>query len=200
MSFAWLLTCVFAGAAAPPDDVVISDLAGETVEATSDFTIRTSPYALGATYLGAESEPSGSSPGKIRVAAPEGTYYVYLAWIRHPQGAKDVAVRVGDAEVTVDQSRLACGLSPDDCPRDDMGRYEGLCSSGLFRVTDRPVRLRKGDVLEITRSDTQPGTVTTLDYVVFSACLYLDDLGSDAAATGPVEINLKDYGRVDDPR
>ncbi|HUT88285.1 MAG TPA: hypothetical protein VMY37_02200 [Thermoguttaceae bacterium] len=195
MSLGLVLAAVLVSVEAPADDVVVSDLAVAAVQPTADFAIGTSPYALGGTYLEAQSRPACSPPGKIRVAAPEGAYYVYLAWVRHPRGARDVAVRVGDVEVAVDQTRLANGLSPDDCPRDDMGRYEGLCSSGLFRVTDRPIRLRPGDMVEITRSDTQADTVTTLDYVVFSPSLYLDDLGSDAAAAGPPSINLKDYGR-----
>lgn len=203
MSAALLVACVWAGgtechwhhAGATGGDVVVSDLADHSVQHTADFTVAKSPYVLGGTYLEAQSQPAGASPGKIGVAAPEGSFYVYLAWVRHPQGAKDVRVRVGGVEVTVDQSRLAGGLSPDACPRDDMGQYAGLCSSGLFRVTDRPIQLRRGDALEITRSDTQPDTVTTLDYVVFSPSLYLDDLGNDATASGPPLVNLKDYGR-----
>ncbi|MFH1266318.1 MAG: hypothetical protein ABIK89_11370, partial [Planctomycetota bacterium] len=195
MSGLLLFASVLAGISTPADDVVVSDLAGSTVQHTADFSLGECPYALGRTYLWAESRASGKSPGRIRVAAPEGAYYVYLAWVRHPRGARDVAVRVGGVGVTLDQSRLANGLSPDECPRDDMGRYEGLCSSGLFRLTDRPVRLHEGDVVELLRSDTVPGTVTTLDYVVFSPHLYLDDLGGDATAAGPPQVNFKDYGR-----
>jgi len=168
MSAALFVACVWAGIQSPGGEVVVSDLAARPfggafscptdgrVEHTADFTVGKSPYVLGETYLWAQSQPAGESPGRIRVPAPEGSYYVYLAWVRHPRGAKDVVVRVGGVEVTVDQGRLAGGLSPDARPRDDMGQWAGLCSSGLFRVTDRPIQLRRGDALEITRSDTQP--------------------------------------------
>jgi hypothetical protein len=76
-----------------------------------------------------------------------------------------------------------------------MAGFQGICSSGLYRLTDRPVALKKGDLVELLRSDSVPGSVTTLESVVFSPCLYLDDLGNDAAWSGKLEINLKDYGR-----
>lgn len=195
MSLSLLLLAALGGVSGDDGESVITNLAGDAVRASADFTIAKSPYVLGGTYLSSRSQASGAAPGTIRVAAPAGEYYVYLAWARHPQGAKDVRVRLGSLEVKVDQSRLANGVSPDVFNRNDMPQYDGLCSSGLYRITDRPVELREGDTLEVFRSDTDPDTLTTLDYVVFSPFLYLDDLGSDAAATGQPTINLKDYGR-----
>ena len=172
---------------------VIADLSGDGVQASGDFSMAKSPYALGGRYLSSEGQVSGAKPGRIRVAAPVGNCYVYVAWVRHPKGAKDVRIRLGDIERKVDQSTLANGLSPDDFNRNDMAQYQGLCSSGLYRITDGPVDLRQGDTLEMIRSDTEPGRFTTLDYVVFSPFLYLDDLGSDATPTGQPMINFKDY-------
>ena len=77
-----------------------------------------------------------------------------------------------------------------------MAQFEGLCSSGLYRLTSQPVRFAKDDVIEIVRSDTVPGTVTTVESVVFSPYVYLDDLGNDSRWVGTPTINLKDYGRT----
>ncbi|MHC4404910.1 MAG: hypothetical protein ACYTG0_35130 [Planctomycetota bacterium] len=195
MLLARLLATALAGISNGDGETVVSDLTGDEVRNSADFTVSESPYVLEGTYLWARSRESGAPPGTIHVAAPAGRYYVYVAWVRHPKGAKDVRVRVGDVETKVDQSRLANGLSPDECQRDDMKLYEGLCSSGLCRITDGPIELHEGDTLDVARSDTEPDTVTTLDYVVFSPFLYLDDLGSDATPVGRLTINLKDYGR-----
>jgi hypothetical protein len=175
-------------------DVFIGDADARSVQHSPDFTSAGSPYAQGGTYLSARSRGPGAKPVAVRVAAPVGQFYVYLTWMRHPQGARDVRVRVGGLEVTVDESRLANGLSPDELERDDMPAYEGLCSSGLFRLTDGPVRLRQGDTVDVIRSDTEAGRVTTFDGVLFSPHLYLDDLGNDATFTGRPMLNLKDYG------
>ena len=109
---------------------------------------------------------------------------------------KDVGVRVGGSTIKLDQSRLANGHVPDSCLRDDMAQFEGLCSSGLFRLTAQPVRFTKHDVVEIVRSDAVPGTVTTMESVVFSPYLYLDDMGNDSRWIGTPTINLRDYGRT----
>jgi hypothetical protein len=186
---AWLF-----GPVQPGADVVVVP-GSPSMACPTAFAVRQSPYARDGRYvLGTAGEPSETVA--VRVAAPEGSYYAYLTWVRHPRGAKDVAVRVGGMTVVVDQSWLANRLSPDNYDRDDMPEYQGLCTSGLFRVTARPVRFKKGDVVEIVRSDTVPGTVTTLESVVFSPYLYLDDVGNDAAWAGKPMINLKDYGRA----
>ena len=190
-----LSTIQLLGAAQPPvpaPDIFISADNAELVKHSPDFTFNSNPFVENHTYLSAQSSP-GAAPGSIRVAAPVGEYYVYVAWARHPQGAKDVAIRIRDVEVRVDQSRLANRRVPEDFPMDDMGAFNGVCTSGLFRLTDRPVKLEAGDVLEILRSDTEPGKVTTLDYVVFSPCLYMDDVGNDAELIGRPTLNLQDY-------
>jgi hypothetical protein len=177
-------------------DVFVGDADAGSVRCSPDFVATPSPYAQGGAYLSAPSQGPGATPGSVRVAAPAGDFYVYLTWVRHPQGAGDVRVRVGGLELTVDQSRLANGRSPDEFERDDMAAFAGLCSSGLFRLTERPLRLQPGDAVEILRSDTEAGRVTTFDGVLFSRHLYLDDLGNDATVTGLPLINLKDYGQA----
>jgi len=190
-----LLATGLAGAlAARADDVVVEATRGPAVTASADFAEAVSPNVQGGAYLRAPAAEGGTPEGVIRVAAPAGRYYVYVAWARHPQGARDVLVRLGDVQVRVDESRLANGGVPEDLTLDDMPGFDGVCSSGLCRLTDEPVALDGTEHLEVVRSDTTLGTVTTLDYVVFSPCLYLDDLGSDARLTGPVTVNLKDYG------
>jgi len=173
-------------------DVVIVDTKGDAIVRSADFAVGKSPYATGGEYLWAKAR--GGKPGAIRVAAPSGEFYVYLAWMRHPNGAREVVVRVGGVEVKVDQSRLANGVPPDDYPLDEMQDYKGVCSSGLFRLMDKPIRLGKGDVVEIIRSDSKPGTITSMDAVVFSKRLFLDDLGNDAAWTGRPTVNLRSRG------
>ena len=96
----------------------------------------------------------------------------------------DVAIRIGSSTVRVDQSRLANGQVPDAFPQNDMAEYEGLCSSGLYRLTPQAVRFAKDDVIEIVRSDTEPGTVTTVESVVFSPLVCLDDIGTDSRWIG----------------
>lgn len=181
--------------AAAPADVVVAAGDDVALEHTPDFVLEEPLYVQGRTCLIARSSDPRAKSGKIRIAAPAGTYYVYVAWVRHPQGATDVAIRAGGHEARVDQSRLACGLSPDDLPRDGMNYYRGLCSSGLYRLSEKPVEFREGDAVEILRSDTRPGTYTTLDYVVFSPHLYLDDLGNDARPRGRPTISMKEYPR-----
>jgi hypothetical protein len=152
-------------------------------------------FSRGGEYLVAEAgDPQ--EPAAVRITAPEGAWHVYVTWVRHPRGAKNVVVRLRDSTTTVDQSRLANGQAPDRCPRDDMAEFDGLCTSGLHRLTSRPVHFTSGDVVEIVRSDTSSGTVTTLESVVFSPHLYLDDLGNDSRWVGTPTINLKDYGRT----
>ena len=175
------------------DDVLITPSDMEAVQHSPDFALAESPYTPGGSYLVASAD-EGGTPGWVRIAAPPGRFYVYVAWVRHPEGARDVALRVGDVEARVDQRLLANGSSPDDLPRDDMGGYEGLCNSGLYRLTDRPLDLRAGDFLELARSDTEAGKVSTFAYAVFSPYLYLDDLGNDACFAGRPMVNLKDYG------
>jgi len=104
-----------------------------------------------------------------------------------------VAVRVGERTTVVDQSRLANGHSPEEFAHDDMPGFDGVCSSGLYRLSDGPVHLEAGDAVEVVRSDAEPGTFTTLNYVLFSPNLYLDDLGNDARLAGAALINLKQY-------
>lgn len=187
-----LLASLLSGAYELPADTVVS--AEDTrVERSPDFAVQGLPYALNRSYACASAQQEPTQDGIIRVPSPKGAYYVYLAWVRHPQGANDVRVRVGNHEVRVDQSRMANGSLPDDYARDDMTAYDGLCTSGLYRLTDQPVLLEAGDAFEMVRSDTQPGTVTTLDYVVFSPHLYLDDFGNDSRITGPVLMNLLEY-------
>ncbi len=175
-------------------DVVIVDTKHKAIARSADFAVGKSPYATGGEYLWAKARGGNGKPGSIRVAAPPGAYYVYVTWMRHPNGAKDVVVRVGEVSVKVDQRCLANGTSPDDVPRDDMAAYRGRCSSGLYRLTDKPIKLTEGDVVEVLRSDTEADTITSLDSVVFSRHLYLDDLGNDAAWTGRPMVNVKDYG------
>ena len=175
-------------------DIVIPASDAKAVQHSPGFALAESPYTLGGRHLVARSPGAGSPPSSVRIAAPAGRFYVYVAWVRHPEGAHDVRLRIGGVEAWVDQSRLANGSSPDGLARDDMPAYAGLCSSGLFRLTDQPIVLRSGNALEITRSDTGAGRVTTFGYAVFSPYLYLDDLGNDAAFVGQPLINLKDYG------
>ena len=188
-----LLTAMF-GMAPPAADVVVT-VDNSQVARPAAFTLAQSPFALGGQYLVATAG-SPATPEAVRVTAPEGEWYVYLSWVRHPHGAKDVVVRVGDSTFKVDQSRLANGQVPDALPHNDMARFEGLCSSGLYRLTSQPVRFAKHDGIEIVRSDTEPGTFTTLESAVFSTYVYLDDLGNDSRWTGTPTINLKDYGRT----
>jgi len=194
MSLSWLVLAILAAGDPGVEDVVVADFRAPRVTHTGDFAVRESPFVLGQRYLAAQASAAGAAPGRVRVKAPPGRYYVYLAWARHPKGASDVRVRVAGVETTLDQTKLACGLSPDDFPRNHMEQYEGLCTSGLYRITPQPVALGRGDSLELVRSDTEPGTFTTLNYVVFSPHLYLDDLGSDAQVTGKPLVNLRDYG------
>lgn len=191
-----LCTLWLQSAPAAAKDVYIDGTDPEAVRYSPGFIAATSPYAQGGRYLSAPSQGPGARPGSVRVAAPPGEFYVYLTWVRDPRGARDVRVRIADLDVTVDQSLLANGRSPDDFERDDMPSYDGRCSSGLFRLTDRPLRLRQGDAVEITRSDTEIGRVTTLDGVLFSPHLYLDDMGNDARLTGRPVLNIKDYGHA----
>ena len=189
----YVLLAAIVGAAPPADVVVTADDA--RFSRPPAFSLAASPFALGGHYLAATAR-SSPGPAVIRVAAPEGEYFVYLSWMRLPRGAKDIVVRVGGTEVRIDQSRLANGRVPEDYPRDDMPQFQGLCSSGLFRLTSRPVRFGKQDAIEVVRSDTAAGTVTTLESVVFSPCLYLDDIGNDCTWIDKPTINLKDYGRA----
>ncbi len=46
----------------------------------------------------AQGRPGAPTPGSIRVPAPAGEYYVYLSWVRHPRGAREVRVRVGEVQ------------------------------------------------------------------------------------------------------
>ena len=155
----YMILTAMIGMVPPASDVVVSADNSQVVRPAA-FTLAQSPFALGGQYLVATAgDPA--TPAAVRVAAPEGEWYVYLSWVRHPHGAKDVVVRVGDLTIKVDQSRLANGHVPDAFPRDDMAQFEGLCSSGLYRLTSQPVRFTKDDVIEIVRSDTVPGTVTT---------------------------------------
>ncbi len=188
-----LLTAMM-GMAPPAADVVVLVDNSQLVRPVA-FSVARCPFALGGQYLVATAD-SPATPAAVRVTAPEGEWYVYLSWVRHPRGANDVVVRVGGSTIKVDQSRLANGQVPDPFPRDDMAQFERLCSSGLYRLTSQPVRFAKGDEIEIVRSDTEPGTVTTLESVVFSPYVYLDDLGNDSRWTGTPTINLKDYGRT----
>lgn len=185
-----LLALTSAPAAVPADVLAIaSDGVGLTH--SDDFARAASAFVCDKAYLIAESSPGGRS-GSIRVQAPEGDYYAYIAWARHPRGARRVTVRVAGRESEVDQSRLANGLVPEDFPHDDMGGFEGICTSGLYRLTDQPVHFGKGDAVELVRSDVEPGTYTTLNYVLFSPHLYLDDLGNDATLEGRPLINLRE--------
>jgi len=197
-----MLACILciAGFATAPlpsnDDIVVDAAAGPAIWVSPDSVQAALPFAQGGSYLWAAPPKSGEDQALARVPAPAGTFHVYIAWARHPRGGRDVLVRLGDRQVRVDQSRLANGLDPDGPDHDDMGEYTGICSSGLFRLTDEPLVLRGGEPLEVIRADGSPDTVTTLDYVVFSPDLYLDDLGNDAALAGPLKINLRDYGRA----
>jgi len=158
------------------------------------FEVLQSPYSLGGSYLARTSPGPGAGEAVMRVPVPPGTWYAYVAWMRSPRGATDVRIRVPGHEATVDQSRLANGASPDDFPRDDMADYDGLCGSGLCRVTDAPTVFGQGDCVEVAASDAVAGTVTTVDYVLLSPYLYLDDLGNDARLPAGAIINLRNYG------
>jgi hypothetical protein len=180
-------------AQAPANEVLISDPGDGRIEHSPDFAVTPCPYALAGSYLKAPAGRAGAPAGSIRIAAPVGRYYVYVAWTRHPNGAKDVRVKVGGAEVRVDQSRLANGKMPGDFDRND---WQGeVCTSGLYRITEKPVDLQKSDAITVFRSDTTPGTYTTFEYVLFSPSLYLDDLGNDVVWSGRPLINAKNYGK-----
>jgi hypothetical protein len=188
-----VLAAIIVVLAADAGDVVV-DARDARVKSSAGFTLQRSPFTCNGHYLTSGAR-SNTAPAAVRIAAPEGEYFVYLTWVRHPQGARDVLVRAGSTEVRVDQSRLANGRSPEDFDRDDMPQFAGVCSSGLFRLTDRPIRFAKGDTIQVLRSDTAPNTVTTFETVVFSRALYLDDLGNDAVWTGKPVVNVRDYGR-----
>ncbi len=182
------------GISTPAPDLIVS-LDHSRLSHSAAFVRAACPFARGGQYLVAEAgDPH--EPAAVRVAAPEGSWYVYLTWVRHPRGARDVAVRLGGVRANVDQSVLANGQLPDNCPHDDMAQFDGRCTSGLYRLTSQPVRFAPGDTVEILRSDTLAGTVTTVESVVFSPHVYLDDLGNDSSWTGTPTINLKDYGRT----
>ena len=72
----------------------------------------------------------------------------------------------------------------------------GCAPRGVLSPTAQPVRFTKHDVVEIVRSDAVPCTVTTMESVVFSPYLYLDDMGNDSRWIGTPTINLRDYGRT----
>jgi hypothetical protein len=124
------------GMVPPAGDVVVSAVNSQVVHPAA-FTLAQCPFVHGGRYLAATAE-SSATPAAVRVPAPEGQWYVYVSWVRHPHGAKDVIVRVGDVIRNVDQSRLANGQVPDGFPHDDMEKFEGLCSSGLYRLTSQP--------------------------------------------------------------
>ncbi len=191
MSTLILLFGVCLAGAAP--EVLVSDLSHETIRRSGSFVSAESPYAHHKDYVRAVAVPDGDA-ATLRVPAPAGEYYVYLAWVREPKSARDVLVRVAGREFRIDQRLLACGLDPAKVARDDMDGYAGVCNSGLYRLGTKPLRLSKGDLLEVVRSDTEAETITSLDYVLFSRHLYLDDLGNGATLRRPA-INVRDYGR-----
>lgn len=177
------------------EELIITDFDAAGVVHSGDFTRATSPFVEGGDFWQAPAHPGAAEPGFLRVSVGvEGSFYVYLSWARHPQGATDVRVRVGKIEVLLDQSRLANGQVPEDYILDDMGGFDGLCASGLYLLAERPLSLRPDDLLEVRRSDTAAGTFTSLDTVIFSPDLLLDDLGNLAQPSGRMIFNTRDYG------
>jgi hypothetical protein len=177
------------------EDVVMTDFDAPEVVRSADFGRASSPFVQGGDFWQAPAQPSAAEPGFLRVpVGVRGDFYVYLSWARHSQGATDVRVRVGDTVVSLDQSRLANGQVPEDYALNDMGGFDGICASGLYLLAEHPLSLRPDDCLEVRRSDTVAGTFTTLDTVVFSPDLLLDDLGNLAQPTGRMLFNTRDYG------
>lgn len=176
------------------EEVLLTDFDAAGVARSADFVRATSPFVEGGDFWQAPAQPKAAEPGFIRIpVGVEGNFYVYLSWARHPQGATDVLVRLDDVAISLDQSRLANGQVPADYVLDDMGSSDGLCASGLFLLAEHPLLLRADDFLEVRRSDTAAGTFTTLDTVVFSSDLLLDELGNLARTTGRMIFNTRDY-------
>ena len=109
---------------------------------------------LGGQYLVATAD-SPATPAEVRMAAPEGEWYVYLSWVRHPHSAKDAVVHVGGSTIKVDQSRLASGSLYRQRPRHASLLLPHLGSRGmpltvvlgayLVDVTSNRLRLREAD-------------------------------------------------------
>ncbi|MCU0982980.1 MAG: hypothetical protein MUF25_27780, partial [Pirellulaceae bacterium] len=104
------------GATTQADDVIV-DIRSPRIKASPGFQVQDSPFTRVGRYLIGQARNAAESAA-VRFAAPEGEYFVYLTWVRHPQGARDVAVRLQNREVRIDQSRLANGRPPDEFERD----------------------------------------------------------------------------------
>ena len=109
---------------------------------------------LGGQYLVATAD-SPATLAEVRMAAPEGEWYVYLSWVRHPHSAKDAVVHVGGSTIKVDQSRLASGSLYRQRPRHASLLLPHLGSRGmpltvvlaayLVDVTSNRLRLSEAD-------------------------------------------------------
>ena len=92
---------------------VVIDFPADIEKVPAGFEIAHNPYVLGNEYLMAKSPGSGAEKASVQIEAPEGDYFVYIAWVREPKfGASFVTVRMKGRIFKIDQHVLANGLYP----------------------------------------------------------------------------------------